>query len=310
MCALVGLLIWPGSAAADPQQQLDLATTRYENGQYKDAAEIFKGLLSIKADPETEEGKRRLQIYLTARPMYATCLVALQDIEGADAVILDQFRANPFYELPAAQYPQAVSDRFIDVSTRNRTLIESWKKAMIRTQQIEAAERARIEQARRERLERLEQMAAEEKVVTSRTRLLALVPFGVGQFQNDNLGLGVFFATTETLALGTSIVSFIISDDIKDTTCPDIDEQSGLPLDCAALQDQFEAARVVNWVSFGTAIALVVGGIIEAQISFEPNSVEIRKRNIPPPVEMDIKPDGGTTPTGGAWFTLQLRGKF
>jgi hypothetical protein len=303
---LISLVAWPTEARADPQQQLDLATSRFNNGRYQEAADILGALLDIKADPDSAEGKKRLEIYLAARPIHAACLIALDRAAESDAVILEQYRADPFYELPPGQFPLPVSDRFIEVAARNRDKIEAWRRDVIKGKQDEAAQKAALDRARTERLAALEKLAAEERFVTTRSRWLALVPFGLGQFQNDDTGLGVFFAASETVAVATSVVSFLIAEDVKDTRCPATDPETGLPIDCDALRDRFDAARVVNWVSFGSAVALVITGVIEAQITFVDERVEIRKRPIPPPVE--IKPKAAMSPEGD--FYLGIEGRF
>lgn len=307
---VLALLAWPATAhAADPQQELALAESRFNGGEYEEAAEILQRLLAEPIVPEAADAEARASAYLRARPLYAACLVALGRDAEADAVILEQYRADPFYELPTGLFPQPVVDRFIRVAAENRAQIEAWKKEIIDEQQTEAARDAELERRRKERLARLEVMAAEERTVISRSRWLAAVPFGVGQFQNDDIGLGIFFAASETLTIASGIASFVIAQDVKDTRCsrvpPTIDEESGEAVDCDRLQTRFNVARAVNWVSLGSAAALMIGGIVEAQLAFEEDKVEVRKRPIPPPVE--IRPD---LEVSGQGAIFGVRGRF
>jgi hypothetical protein len=301
---LVGLLALPTAARADPQQDLALAETRFQGRKYEEAAEILSKLLAVPIDPDDPASKQREVVYLQARPLYAACLVALGREAEADRVLLAQFRANPFYEMVPGQFPTPVVERFIKVRTENRTKIEAWKKALTDEQRQGAAKKAALERRRAERLATLEAMAAEEKVILSRTRWLAAVPFGVGQFQNGDTGLGIFFAAATTAAVGTSIGSFVRAQDIKDARCREPNEQ-GEQINCEGLTDEFNVARAVNWTSLGVTAALVIGGVIQAQVAFEEDQVQIKKRPIPPPVE--LLPDAVVSEQG-AWFGL--RGRF
>ena len=293
--------------AADPQQELALAESRFNGGEYDEAAEILQRLLAEPIDPDAPEAESRKTAYLRARPLYAACLVALGRDAEADTVILEQYRADPFYELPPGLFPQPVVDRFIRVAAENRAQIEAWKKEIIDAQQTRAARQAEIERRRLERLSKLEAMAAEERTVIVRSRWLAAVPFGVGQFQNDDVGLGIFFAASETLLIASGVASFVIAQDVKDTRCsevpPTIDPETGEPINCAALQTRFNVARAVNWISLGSAAALMIGGIVEAQLAFEEERVEVRKRPIPPPIEvtpaLEVSDQGAILGIGG-----------
>jgi hypothetical protein len=304
---VLALIAWPADARADPQQDLALAETRFQNGRYEEAAAILGPMLAEPLDPTSPDAERRKPIYHQARPLYAACLVALGREDEADAVILEQYRADPFYEVPPGRFPQPVVDRFIRVATSNRAQIEAWRQTIIDQQQERAAQRAELERRRTERLAQLEAMAAEEKTVIYRSRWLAAVPFGVGQFQNGDVGLGVFFAASEVLTIASGVTSFIIADNVPDcsTVPPTIDQESGEPIDCGRLETRFQVARAVNWVSLGSAAALLIGGIIEAQVSFEGKQVQTRKRELPPPVE--ISPDASISDQGAIFG---LRGRF
>jgi tetratricopeptide (TPR) repeat protein len=312
LCFALGLLAWPAVVRADPQQQLQLARVRYENGKYDEAAAILGKLLAIPVEPGAA-GRERREVYQEARPIHAACLIALGRVEEADAVILEQYRDDPFYELPPGQFPTPVSDRFIEVGADHRDEIEQWRRKVVASKQRAAADQAAYEKARAERLLALERMAAEERTVIQRSRWLAMVPFGLGQFQNEDIGLGIFFLSTETLGVATTIVSGAIAQNIKDTRCRPIDATlpmaEALPdrkIDCNALTERFDIAQIVNWVAFGASASLIVGGILEAQIGFVEEEVVLRERPIPPRVKM--APQASVTPDGD--WSFGVSGQF
>jgi hypothetical protein len=131
------------------------------------------------------------------------------------------------------------------------------------------------------------------------------LPFGVGQFQNDASALGWFFLVSETLTATASIVSGAIAYDYSSVTCgrtvldPDTGEQA--EVDCERLASSFETARAVNWITFGSTAALALAGIIEAQVSFEDEAVEVRQRELPPRLRVAPTASAGSD---GAWLGL------
>ena len=307
LSAVLGLMALPGEVRADVAGEYELAESRYKSGRYEEAVDMLRALLAKPidaADPEAEDKRR---IYLKARPYLAAALVGLGRVDEADEVVLQQLLDDPFYKLPPGKFPDAVGDRFIQVKARHRDAIKKRQQEILRQRQEQMADQAELRRLRQERLDKLEKMAAEETIIENRSRLVAAVPFGVGQFQNDDTGLGIFFATSETLAVGSTIVSAIIADEVKnfdpdlcDTPDPD---NPGKSYDCSGLTERFEVAQTVNYISFGTSLALIIAGIIEAQVSLEEVVVSKRKRKIPPPVEIKA----GPTETG---FFFGLQGRF
>ncbi len=307
VCLALGLVVWPSPVRADVAGQYELAESRYKSGRYEEAVEMLRALLANPIASDDPEAANKRRIYLKARPYLAAALVGLGRVDEADEVVLHQLLDDPFYKLPRGKFPDAVGDRFIDVAARHRAAIEKRKHEILKQRQDQTADQALLRKLREERLEKLELMAAEERIITERSRLVAAVPFGVGQFQNEATGLGIFFATSEVLAIGSTIVSAIIAEEVKNvdrTLCGEPDpDNPGQKYDCTGLTDRFEVARTVNYVSFGTSLALIVAGIIEAQVSLEEVVVTKRKRKIPPPVEIK----GGATKTG---FFFGLQGRF
>jgi tetratricopeptide (TPR) repeat protein len=307
VCLALGLVALPGSVRADVAGQFELAESRYKSGRYEEAVEMLQALLATPIASDAPDADERRRIYRKARPYLAAALVGLGRMDEADEVVLHQLLDDPFYKLPRGKYPDAVGDRFIDVAARHREAIKRRQQEILKQRQEETADQAQLRELREERLRKLELLAAEEKIIAKRSRLVAAVPFGVGQFQNEATGLGIFFAASEALAIGSTIVSAIIAEEVKNvdpSLCdkPDPDNP-GKIYDCSGLSERFEVAKTVNYVSFGTSLALIVAGIIEAQVSLEEVVVTKRKRKIPPPIELK----GGATHEG---FFFGLQGRF
>lgn len=320
-CLALGLLAAPRSAhadaLADEEAELQKAKDRFQSGQYEEAATMLDKLLSR---PVPNEDVRRIEVRRKGRVYYSAALVGLGKIQEADGIILTHLRDDPFYELPPDEFPGAVRDRFIEVRRQNHDELERLKQVKMQKRQRDVEEVARIAKLKREREERLEAMAGEEKIIEKRSRLVAMVPFGVGQFQNDDIGLGIFFLSSQVVMIGGAITTAAIfqnnvDDFVRACTGPlpreTIPEGETDEVVCDEAETQLQALRVANWVTIGSAFALIVSGIIEAQVSFTPQTIIRRKRRIPPrikdPPPVTIEPTGGVSDTG---FFLGVRGRF
>jgi hypothetical protein len=172
-------------------------------------------------------------------------------------------------------FPAALIDRFVRV---RQSMIEEIRAA--EAQRVKEAERLREAERRRElaervRLEDLERLAMQETVITRRERWVAAMPYGVGQFQNGDDGLGWLFLGTE--ALLTAVVIGGIAVELENYS-----KQEDPALDPADIERNANTARDV-WVSgLYALLAVAGGGILQAQLAFEPQTISVRQRRLPP----------------------------
>ncbi|NUQ78144.1 MAG: hypothetical protein HUU21_31820 [Polyangiaceae bacterium] len=284
------------AAGADEAQELELGKNRFDAGQYEEAVKRFTTMLDPSVAPcEKSAPKKSGRCRLTdkvlierARAFAAASLVALGRIPEADAHIETIFRQNPTYAPNPALFPFEVIDRFTEVKARIRAELEAIarKEAEIALQKRLAEQKA--EEDKRRWLAEIQRLAGQERVVQKNSRLVAAVPFGVGQFQNGSPGLGWFFAISEAVTGAAALTfagvfSYYVSIDL--TT---IDPDTGAPVDRAALNSAMRTAATLNQVAFGTWAALTVAGIVQAQIAFVPEVVTTVKRPVPkPPPTLD-----------------------
>jgi hypothetical protein len=97
------------------------------------------------------------------------------------------------------------------------------------------------------------------------SRYIAALPFGAGQFQNGDVGLGIFFAAGEALLGGASITAFALVDRLSQTS---LRSSNGLLPNIPALNNELALLTRLNQVAFAAGSALAVAGVIEAQVSF------------------------------------------
>jgi hypothetical protein len=110
-----------------------------------------------------------------------------------------------------------------------------------------------------------------------RSRLIAFVPFGAGQLQNGDTGLGILLLASQALAAGSSI-AFGAAHTFYASVDPTKRAANGAIVDRSALAERIQIAALGNQISFGAWAALAVAGIIQANVAFTPG-VETRDRS-------------------------------
>jgi hypothetical protein len=292
-------------ASADDLQIFELAKNRIDAGQYNEAIEQFAVMLDPEKPPcqsATSGGCRLTDVDLIerARTYYAVALVAVQRPADAEVQIAHILRNNPAFSPDPALFPAEVIDRFTQVRGRLREELEALarKKAEDERRARLAVEYAR-EQDRRE-LEALRRLAAQETVVEVHSRWIAALPFGVGQFQNGQKGLGWFFLASQAVTGGVSIgtsASLIHYNNLNENIVKD------------AVNATIADIQIINGVAFGAWASLVVAGVVQAQIAFVPERISVRPRRPPanPPPALKAMPVVSLQPGG---MVLGVAGQF
>ncbi len=288
----------------DEAQEFEVAKARIDRGKYDEAAKLFEVLL----DPSrpvcgagvTSGGCRVSDADLIerARGLYVACLVALGAFDAADDQIAKMLRENPAFSPSPAVFPAEVIDRFTMMRGRMREELDILVRERAEKERQRREAEAQSREAERKRVAELERLAGQETLVQTRSRWIAAVPFGVGQIQNDDVALGLVLGGTELAAGVVSIVTAVIvydyaSVDTKETVeLPD--GTTRLVYDEEAIDQSIRDTKLVNRIAFGTFLGLAVAGVVEAQVSFKPESTTVRKRPVPTAVgpSVSVSDDG------------------
>jgi hypothetical protein len=272
-------LVCPRAAHADEAQALDLVRAAFDATKYAEARALLAQLFNPKNPPcegEVKEGckLKNAELLERAHAYDAAVLLAMGKRDEADRVIGDVFRKNPSYVPSTSLFPQEVVDHFLLI----RAKLDPELRQIIEKQQREAEAKREAERKAHEAEEawirEIEKLASRERVAQTNSRFIALIPFGMGQFQNGDTALGWFFATTEVAAATASIIPFVLSYNLA-ASGPN---QSQIN----SANDRFKTFRLANGLSFGLWGALVLTGVIHAQATFVPEKVSWRDRSIPP----------------------------
>jgi hypothetical protein len=172
-------------------------------------------------------------------------------------------------------------------------------------------EKAKAEAERQKaalRQQMLERLASEEQIVERHSRWTALLPFGVGQFQNGQETAGWLLLSAESLLVLGSVAggALMLYDEgqaqdalnRRDTTASAYNSRAQI------------AAQVGDAFAAGFALA-AVAGIVHAQLTFVPERTEVRRRALPAlsfSFVPWIEPVAGREGGGGA--VLGLHGRF
>lgn len=281
-------------ARADDATELERAKASYDAGRYAEAVERFREILN----PGSPNALHEPTAVDRARAYYAACLIALGRSDEADAEIEKLIRSNPVYSPDPVAFPGKVVDRFIEIKSRLKGEIEAAARA--RTA-VEQATKAKADRQQREYIETLQRLASQETVVVRHSRWIAMVPFGAGQFQNGQEGLGYGFLVVETALSAASIASSVVHMRLV----ANYSTATGT-VDYNQFSSALETADQINAYSTGALAIVALAGIIHAQATFVPEVQETRFRALPPPPP-PVTPKVGVGPSG---FFLGLAGRF
>lgn len=168
-------------------------------------------------------------------------------------------RLDPNYKLNPALVPPDTITLFEEVRTALKPALERERQEFLRRQ--------------REEEERLRVAGSHQIVVEKRrnSRWVAMVPFGIGQFQNDQPVAGALFLGGEVLAVSLSVGFFAAVEDLR------------LDSGRFAREDVSRAESMQNaqLIAGGTALMLMAVGVIHALTTFQ-EELDVQRTTVKP----------------------------
>lgn len=270
----------PTPSQLSDEAELRRVQTYWDTGKYVECVKEFDGLLG--GSPPKLKDPTVLE---KARAYYAACLIATGKNEKAEEQFKAALRANPRMEPDSLVFPQVVLDVYNKVRD---SMSEELKKAQaeeLAQKQAEAAARAEREAAERRRVQRLEQMARREIVVSRNDRWLAAVPFGVGQFQNHESALGWIFLGTEVALAGTALGALIAESSLNSKA-----DDNLTAAETRELNTKVDTAHQVMVFSSWGFVGVALVGVVQAQLAYVPEFRSTRMRSLPPDLRRPTEP--------------------
>jgi hypothetical protein len=297
---LFGVLTFGATTAfADGRAELEKARASYLARNWPEAEERARAL----ADPAT--GLKDRALVSQARMILGAALIAQGKKDAAVEVFEKLVLEDSTFEPDPLSYPSDVINTFIDTRAQ---LAERIKNQAVTLAKLEAERKAR-EEAEREKqrrwLELVKAQAQEERITVKNSRLVACLPFGVGQFQNEQSILGwIFLGTEAALVVGTAI-TLPMHFYARGRREHYVDTQD---LDLAVQWDQrADQIQVANLILAGSFLAVAGVGILQANLNFQPTRDERKRRELPPlgkwsPVLTPLAGGGAYVGVTGATF--------
>jgi len=281
----------------DAMAGFERARIYYESARYVPCVDAFTRLL---------EHAERLQLKErgTARVYLAACLIASGRTEDARQQFRQAILEDRQLEPPdPVVFPPTVVDVFVQVRSSLMDALERQQEEELERGRRDAEARVRAEQRERWRVAELERLAALETVVRRNDRWMAWLPFGLGQFQNEDNTLGRIFLTSEAALSITALTATSIELGLHSRA------QGGrAPLDSRDLTNKVRAARQVSTVAWVTLVGVAAAGIVEANLAYRGEiQVGQRRRALPDALRAPEPVKSRNAPTlkpdvGLGWF--------
>lgn len=252
----------PSSAGATDLDDFNAARSAFDAQRYDEAARRLEAMVGD-AIPRIRDPL----VIPEARKYLAATYLYLRRRRDAEFQFEQLLRDHPDSRLDPVTFSSEVIQVFDGVRER---LQQDRAQADAARARAEAARQAALDAARARRQQLLLQLIAlaQEEVVVRHELALALLPYGAGQFQNGNQGLGLFFLATELgltgLVAGTAVGAYLPPLPPRGTVW------DRTPVD---------VLMAINWIASGTLLVMAAVGIVEALISFRPE--QRTRRDLP-----------------------------
>jgi hypothetical protein len=292
--AFLGIVGLANDAQATDFTEFQAARQVYEDGNYEGAVEAFEDLVGGAVPRITDAF-----IIQESRKYLGAAYIFVDREEDAEEQFERIVRQDEHQRMQASTFTQDVVTVFDRVRARvRRELAEEREAEAERERRARDRDIARL-RAEQEQLERLVDFAATNEVREENSRFVAVLPFGAGQFQNRNPGLGYVFLVSEAVLLAGSILAFGVHTSL-DPADYDVEDRR---VAAAAFEEDERAWRITYWASTGAFILTALIGIIEAQLNFVPYRSKTERRDVPedllpepiaPEVDVSLGPTGAS----------------
>jgi hypothetical protein len=255
------------SPSVNPRAALEEGKLAYQRSDFAHVEKTVHPLLYPTPELDGEaliEGRRLLGL--------AYFFEKKEDKAKQEFVLILQKR--PDYELDPVVEPAKAVAFFNSVRSE-----QAERLAAARKRQLEDEELARKEAERKRAIERAKaERIYVEKQVIRRSRLVAMLPFGVGQIQNGQRGKAIAFGVSEALLGGLSLSCWIAVREV-------------FPAFKVA-DNQVVLAQTLQGLQIGAGVAfwaVVIWGIIDAQVKLVPETIILRDLDKKPQKKASLK---------------------
>jgi len=257
------------AAAADDLVDFQHAREAYDAAEYPSAVERLRGMLDRDPPPSRAIREECLQ-YLGAS------LLFLGRGQEADVAFERLLVLEPEWEMDDAVFPGPILEEFGRIKELMRERLAAMQAAEQALREMAWQRQVEEDRRRREALAAALEPRYLVREQESRMLLLAFVPFGVGQFQNDQETKGWTFLGIESALFAANAWTFLAWDWYTREW-----KAAGPGTERADQAASFaEGYKIASWAILGTLLATMAAGIIDALVFYE--EVQTTWRLLPP----------------------------
>ena len=270
MVAFWSIALIPMKTLADEYTEFTNAKNAFEAGEYEAAINRFNELL--------KSGLQNPSLVLEVHKLLGISYLFTKNRDAAEKHFIKLLTQLPNYTLDPLLYPIEVVDFFTEIKRQNQKRLDQL--ARVQAQQ-EERRRAEEERRRKAEIEKLRRNVYLERERKQHSRLVAVMPFGAGQFQNKHKVKGALFLSSELLLIGTAITSYFLHAGLRKRAAKSFDN----PEDRENHELREKVYRITNHASLGTLAAVMAAGIVDSLYFFQPETVEwktIKEKDVPP----------------------------
>lgn len=274
-CAWVWIILFtfalPLPLLADEYNSFIRAKNAFDRGDYQEAVSRFDELI--------ERGVRNPALLLECHKLMGVSYLFVGDRDAAENQFSKLLTIAPEFDLDPMLFPIEVVDFFNEIKLKNEEKLKTLAQARARE---EKRRKEREEAKRQAELEALRQTIYYERTKQQNSLLVALIPFGAGQFQNGHKVKGALFLAGELLFVSAAVTTFFLHANLR--------SQASEPFQLSSEREKAERLelgyRIANRASLVGLGALIAGGIIDSLYNFQ------RERTTWQRIEEGAVPDG------------------
>jgi tetratricopeptide (TPR) repeat protein len=265
----------------DEYDRFAIAKNAFDAGDYQEAVKRFETLL--------KDGLQNPTLVVETLKLLGVSQLFIGNRKEAEDQFTKLLTKVPDYSLDPLMYPIEVVDFFTEIKQRNQKQLDELAKATA----LEEAEKKAAEEARKKvEYEKMKRNVYLEQKITTRSLLVAVLPFGAGQFQNRHMIKGWAFFSSELLLSTSATVFYFLHSSLRDRAARAFDDPNEKDMYIA----REKAFRLVNHISLITLGVTAVAGIVDSLYYFKKQTVEwksIEEKDVP----LRLRP----SPTGARW---------
>lgn len=274
-------------AFADARAEVEKSRASYVSKSYADAETRLRALLD-----DSKSGVKEAGLLSQARMLLGAALIAQNKAEAGDAVFETLVLEDQTFDPDPLSYQPAAINRFIDIRSSMRDRIRLAVENNARLDAEQRAKREALARAQEQWLNTVKQQAQDDKTTVRNSRVVACLPFGVGQFQNGENVLGwIFLGTESALTVATAITlpmyAYARNREQEELASGDVERKASV------YHERAENIRYTNLAFVGGLALVAAAGIVQANATFVTERVEHKKRELPVAPSISLLPGGG-----------------